>query len=427
MSSFNNDNDSNSNIIVNNNEKSNLYSKDLIRKLDFYDYNSLINLIELYDLYYRSKDNENLRIKILKFFVTYHRLKFVHYIDIKGYIKWVVEIFYDESKEIYGYLYQSEMPVITYSDSIDEKWMQLIYTINSFYPQILYDIKHEIINDKRFKSWFTHLNETDKDQLKSRLHLEYIGHNESIYRNTLYMLGYKDRPIKFDYEYLVDYVYNNNNNNNNNNSNNNNKVIKSTINQITIISDLVVEKIISDTLSIVDCKYLFNKEDTGAMKILSNRHILDLAVVSKQFFRVISKIINNYSFYWNSYININRDEFNLISAPPLYFDYESINEYRGLNSNYSHLLRHIIMNTPNGNGHGIENLSLSLANEREYGLVYHEFFTPLLQYHSDTLKSVRIDIIHFNIYDERLMARLDKLSHTFENKGINFRVFTMLN
>ncbi|KAK5576151.1 hypothetical protein RB653_007292 [Dictyostelium firmibasis] len=99
---------------------------------------------------------------------------------------------------------------------------------------------------------------------------------------------------------------------NNNNNNNGSNLEKKSF----IISDIIVEKIVRDSL-----RYCGD----GMDKVIINYNLLSFALVSKQFFKVLSKILNDGYFEWNkSMIQFNDSEFNLIKQPPLHFDYDSI-------------------------------------------------------------------------------------------------------
>ncbi|EFA79615.1 hypothetical protein PPL_07474 [Heterostelium album PN500] len=74
-----------------------------VEGIDFNDQNSLINFNRIYNLYYECLENGNdsLRSQCVKFFVDYHEYKFIHSIDIQGYIKFIVDVFFDPEFDVF--------------------------------------------------------------------------------------------------------------------------------------------------------------------------------------------------------------------------------------------------------------------------------------------------------------------------------------
>ncbi|EFA80009.1 hypothetical protein PPL_06830 [Heterostelium album PN500] len=294
-----------------------------------YDGNNLLSdLIKIYDQYFKSKndkdDSSETRLKCVQFFVRYHNdTKYPHYFDVKGYNKFIAEVFFDRSEDVFNEILKLKCARQT---------------------KILLDIYYMIIKDNRFNTFFKGLNESDEAQLKSKISRICDRFEEK--RNE--PLGF------FTYNNLYDIVYNGKSIDKETDNNNDKsttiigaeqtiKTIETrgttdiettktdTTNHIKI-SDLILCKIIS--------KFVAFDKDKDEISIRNNRfkrhlefipylidggNVMDFALVSKQFFRVVSKIINDNLFYWNSYIDINNNsEYNLIKSAPLYFDYESI-------------------------------------------------------------------------------------------------------
>ncbi|EFA85476.1 hypothetical protein PPL_01433 [Heterostelium album PN500] len=105
-----------------------------------------------------------------------------------------------------------------------------------------------------------------------------------------------------------------------------------TDNSISKLSDILLCKIISNFVAFDNDKYERTSRHYKFKNLLffipyliDGENVMNFALISKQLFRVVSKIINNNLFYWNSFIDINnQSEYNLIKSSPLYFDYESI-------------------------------------------------------------------------------------------------------
>ncbi|KAK5576403.1 hypothetical protein RB653_007546 [Dictyostelium firmibasis] len=263
---------------------------------------TLLGLIKVLRIYDSHKENESIRVESTIYFNYYHEHKYQHYFDKKGYMNFILNIFFDSSFNVFN---------------------QISNIICSSY--IRYKLYKKIINDKRFNNWFKDLYENDKDQLEKRLHImnEDISPNQYIINHLHSMVydGIKDNSsnlIGFGYyddgTYYHNYLDSSKNLKTNCNNNNNNNGIN--LEKSFIISDIIVEKIVRDSLWYVD-----DKMD----KVIINHNLLSFALVSKQFFKVLSKILNDGYFEWKkSMIQFNDSEFNLIKQPPLYFDYNSI-------------------------------------------------------------------------------------------------------
>ncbi|EFA79793.1 hypothetical protein PPL_06612 [Heterostelium album PN500] len=66
--------------------------------------NSLINFNRVYHLYYQcleSRDDQ-MRSQCVRFFVDCHRHKFLHFIDVQGYTKFIVDLFFDPSLDVFN-------------------------------------------------------------------------------------------------------------------------------------------------------------------------------------------------------------------------------------------------------------------------------------------------------------------------------------
>ncbi|KAK5575177.1 hypothetical protein RB653_010433 [Dictyostelium firmibasis] len=269
-------------------------------------------------------------IKVIEstiYFNSYHKNK---------YFNFILNIFFDTSFNVFNEI----------SNSIDQS--EYHGNIKCYKIYFKYTLYVKIIRDIRFNNWFKDLYENDKDQLIKRLdimenslstslkhyHLgsrggTCYGKNLTIFPKQLHSPWFKDYYKKY-YKAINNNNNNNNdnsdnfNNNNDNNSNNNNNNKNNNSNcddsnfekKSFILSDIIIEMIIRDSLC-----YTHDRMD----RVIINNNLLSFALVSKQFFRVLSKILNNEYFDWReSMIQLNDSQFNLIKQPPLYFDYNSI-------------------------------------------------------------------------------------------------------
>ncbi|KAN0007276.1 hypothetical protein ACTFIU_000475 [Dictyostelium citrinum] len=262
----------------------------------------LIDIIKIFNDY---KENESIKIKSINYFNKYHSNKYFHYFDKKGYMDFILNIFFDASFNVFNKI----------SNSIKFSYFK-------------YKLYKKTVIDKRFKDWFKNLNENDKDQLEKRLsimekefelspnqynidRLYNIVYNE-MNDNSLDSLEsfgcYSDGKLYSRYYYSTNNHFTANNNSNNNNKDENLQTKSFTISDLVIIRDSLW--------------YINDRMD----RVIINDNLLSFALVSKQFFKVLSKILYHEYFEWKkSMIPFNNDsEFSLIKQPPLYFDYNSI-------------------------------------------------------------------------------------------------------
>ncbi|EFA79957.1 hypothetical protein PPL_06778 [Heterostelium album PN500] len=433
------------------------------------DTNSLSNLIECYDLYFRFNHRSNTtttRIQCVSHFVEYHYAKYSHYFDPDGYTKFIAEVFFDPSQEVFDQL------------------LLLHFEENSV---LLETVFYKIISHNRFKPWFRQMNEYSVTRLKYR-----IG-------QFRYWIE-KDRLKKiaiFKKKNLYDIVYNNKSicqqiSKTETKTRVANDYIKVESNNNIILSKLLLEKIVSYSIVFNDFseqRYkessysAFRNEHTNLSDIVDVSQILNFALVSKHFFSYVSKVVNNKHFDWNGFLNINNtsNEYSLVKSAPLYFNYESIKyipydkgvgyayrlmsrvetfviqsdeggysngdqvrksifdqqyrdldniesnyryyvvtdrylvypppmpnlkeivitKYLGFEQNYTKLLTHIMVTTPNANGNGIERFTVNIIKDSsdDPDCSYLYFLKPLFDYHSKTLKSIDISYSLLNRED----------------------------
>ncbi|KAM9944113.1 hypothetical protein ACTFIT_008700 [Dictyostelium discoideum] len=263
---------------------------------------TFLELINILKIFNDNKENEKIKIKSINYFNKYHKNKYFHYFDKKGYIDFILNIFFDNSFNVFK---------------------KITNTIKFSYFK--YKLYKKLLIDKRFNKWFIDLYENDNDQLKNRLAIMEEEFELSPYQydiNRLHDIVYKnikDRILdgfeSFGY-YSDGSTYSNRENRNSNNNNNHFTINKEQMKSF-ILPDIVIEKIIRDSLWYID-----DRMD----KVIINDNLLSFALVSKQFFKVLSKILNNEYFEWKkSMIQFDNDsQFSLIKQPPLYFDYNSI-------------------------------------------------------------------------------------------------------
>ncbi|EFA83519.1 hypothetical protein PPL_02584 [Heterostelium album PN500] len=260
-------------------------------------------LTSSYNLYYclidsDDNDDEQKRSECVKLFSNYHLNKFIHYFDVEGYVKFLVDFFFERSSKVFNQIYIS-------------------LQCQDYKPLVLIIIR-KIVDDKRF----IQMNQSDIEELKRRI---------DSYSNNLKLNRYN---YSFNYNYLYEKDNTNNNKVISNSSNNNNKLdIKTTTNSTTItttqkyiLSDLVLKNIISKTeFDFEDQRS--EKNDNNKLFNFKNFNTINLALVSKRFFNIVSKIINNLYYGWYNYFNID-NKYCLIKKTPLLFDYESIKYIR---------------------------------------------------------------------------------------------------
>ncbi|EFA79609.1 hypothetical protein PPL_07468 [Heterostelium album PN500] len=377
-----------------------------VEDIDFSDLNSLINFNRIYNLYYQCLEsrNDSLRSKCVKFFVDYHEYKFIHYFDVQGYIKFIVDVFFDPEFKVFKNMSSFKCRVH-------------IPTIEHIYNRIFID-KRDCYNKLLAK------NIDNKNTVKHQ-----INQNDEI------QLEKKKKSNNY-------------------------------VNQESkcILSAQLLERII--TFSIIELPtFNINQNDIEI--------VLNIALVSKQFFKMVSKYNPN-GYYLRGPINL-QSEHCIVQSPPLEFDYESIkyikygestdrinqlfssvekfhitsdekesnindgikreyldnpftkskehqfyreaiesdgylphlpampnlksitlSEYYGFGSNYNSFLTSIFTNTPNGDGHGIERFKIDINKDWNCNPDYVDldFLETLLLLHSNTLKSIEIKYLY---------------------------------
>ncbi|EFA79955.1 hypothetical protein PPL_06776 [Heterostelium album PN500] len=420
---------------------------------NFKDFNTLTNFIGIYDLYFRcshSDSTESVREQCVGFFANYHNdSKYSHYFDVRGFTKFIAEVFFDPSDDVFDAL-----KVLTAEFKL-------------FNTGVVKPTYQAIIDDKRFKEWFINLNESNINLLKFKIaRLEGLFEPEQEYKLNF-----------FTYEKLYDIVHPVN----------------------AKLSDIMLDNIIAYIISTNNVFVNFKNLTNESPKIIKGKHLLHYALVSKQFFKAIAKATNTRLVSWTGYLNFNFDnnnnnnlknnnnnnnEYSLFRLPPMYFDYESIKyipydkgvdhinrffsrvetftvksdefdhsvdtfcysdttdpdvsvaresvyknsfndhetieeqyrqsmvedgylvyppvmqnlkeiyvyQYHGYKVNYDKLLSHIIQGTPSGNGHGIERFTMEVKKnfEGRPSTIYFDFIRTLVKLHSTTLKSIRL-------------------------------------
>ncbi|EFA79681.1 hypothetical protein PPL_07372 [Heterostelium album PN500] len=426
------------NIILYNQSQNKLKDKvrEIVKFFNFKDYNSLSN------------------------FIKFHRNKFPHLINIDSYIKFAVDIFFDPSKVIYNQISK-------------------INTFNS--RSLVSKLQNQIINDQRFNKWFRDLNEIDNESLRFRIGKLQIENNH------------------FEYDSLYNLVYHSNSDLNSVSPSISNRYEISEISTTTKLSDFIINKIIGYSLEYIDdmddlytnshSKFI-QYQQTCCLNIPINTQFLRFSMVSKQFHRVISKLLSNIYFEWvESPISLNNNKFNLIKDPPLYFDYDSIKfipfnrgtdyanhilsrvetftldtdefdystsgaihrdlgdvfnglvvnkiqyrksilsenyllypppmpnlknilvyGYHGYTSNYSRLLGHILMTTPNTGDHGVHLFSVRISRDFNHNPSFNLDPTRMLDIFSEFIEEIKIYNINIDVFtnDKTLLEILEE-------------------
>ncbi|EFA82118.1 hypothetical protein PPL_05023 [Heterostelium album PN500] len=393
-------------------------------KVDYSNFNSLLNLSKIIAQFYGDAD-EKQRSASVKFFVDYHNsFKFKHYIDNRGYIKFILDVLFDSSLAVFNELAK----------------------LNCLLPKDLYD---SLIKDKRFVSWFNALSVSDNAQLHHRIQI-------------LYDICPNISDTNFNFEKLQEIVQNDTGAAGVGNNAGDDKM--STESLAKSLPDILLEKIISKT---VDFSKQRKRYALATNKVINSteysKELLNLALVSKHFLKVLSKYINKFHFEWHNYLDAN-SEYCLLKSPK-FFDYNSIRYvptdkgvevasqalsgvetfyiksdepemrreevkrsvgpsmpevyqaaisedhylvypppmpclkqiivkgYYGDHDAYSLLLSNIIENTLNDAQHGIEHFSLFITKDDTDEYADVDFLQPLVKLHSKTLKSITI---HYN-------------------------------
>ncbi|EFA79632.1 hypothetical protein PPL_07491 [Heterostelium album PN500] len=403
--------------------------------IELNDLNSLINFNRIYNLYYQCLESRNdiFRSQCVKFFVDYHRFKYIHYFDVQGYIKFIVDVFFDPEFDVFNnmssFICRAHIPTIQH-------------------------IHNRIINDKRKRIEIYHeccyFNKIDS------LEYDFNGfYNKLLAKNNQVI---HEITVKEQIHHCKIQTGNNININSGSNLVNNESRC--------ILPDILLDRIIS--FSLVDLTTFNIKQNDVEI-------VLNIACVSKQFFKMVSKYIPN-GYYLRGPINLHSEHCAINSL--LDFDYDSIKyikygegtdrinqlfervkeftiksdendhffnvysddykrwymirqsfsdkegdtyfyhaierkdylvhlpampnlkritvtEYYGYKSNYSSFLTSLITSTPNGDGHGIESFRIDIKkDECDYPEFSNLFFlAPLLRLHSNTLKSIVIRYI----------------------------------
>ncbi|EFA79611.1 hypothetical protein PPL_07470 [Heterostelium album PN500] len=432
----------------------------IVEDIDFSDLNSLINFNRIYNLYYQCLEsrNDSLRSQCVKFFVKYHKYKFIHYFDVQGYIKFIVDVFFDPEFNVFNNMSS--------------------FNCRAHNPTIQH-IYNRIINDKRKRieiyqkcCYFTKINrlEYDLNDFYNKLLSKNIDNENTV----KHQINLNDREIQLE-----------------NNSNTGSDSIVINKESKCILQDILLDKIIS--FSVVNLP-------TFNIKYKDVEIVLNIALVSKKIFKLVSKYIPN-GYYLRGPINLQRENC-IVQSPPLFFDYESIKyikygestdrtnqlfsrvdefhissdeydiyindgverfyindetftdnedlcyrksiesdrylphlpampnlkritliKYYGYESNYSSFLTSICKSTPSGDGRGIEQFKIDINKDWNSAPDFSnlDFLEPLIRLHSNTLKSIEIKYEYCRDLDMViLLEHLKDLIPTMEQHSYSF-------
>ncbi|EFA86459.1 hypothetical protein PPL_00252 [Heterostelium album PN500] len=443
-------------------------SNSSIECLDLNNYYSLSTMIKVYNIYYRIIDDVyndgddkvkiNTRYKCVVFFNNFHRDKLLHYIDVKSYSKFIVDVLFDPSTEVF-------------------EQMKLLKC--KYHEPMIIDIYENIINHKRFDAWFNEVEKSDLNELRYRI---------STYRQICYF-GVVHQTDDFYYQALHENI---------NKKKNSTPIVVTNIDSHKLVvkdptlliipnsshsrfSDTVYDQIISFTLY-----YDYNSHEqryqfkiTGIRPYNIGQSTIEMSLVSKQFFKIISKLINNSYTQWGDNINL-ESGYSLIRSPPLFFDYQMIKHIRydnGIDAanrllsrvetfffqsleddfifesrvikesikyylaslpsmpslkniiatdRYRHsdiqskLLIDVINYTPNRKGHGIEHLTFIFTETTAKNI---DFLPVLVRLHSKTLRSIQFHYAFFNDEDYQiLLITLKELITEIKQHNIKFKI-----
>ncbi|EGC34802.1 hypothetical protein DICPUDRAFT_79456 [Dictyostelium purpureum] len=304
------------------------YQEDLIYSYSEQSFTKLLDIIKLYE-----SDNEEIRYKCVVYFNQYHHNKYFSIVNYQHYLEFIADVFFEDSLKIFNELknanYFQDGELITSNIS----------------GSILAKLYNQITFDKRFNGWFKEHYQNNIELLKFKLDIfKSLDQNNIVdfnrKKNRWYSFSIEAmlecRPnIKFEVDTLnkivnnkkiepkfymnkdddmddstddesledesVEYIEITNNNNNN---------------KIYNFSDLVIHDIL------LNYKNQLKKNSV-------HKSLLSLALVSKQFFKVITNLINNNNLEWPrnaiKYIRpSNIPQFSLINQPPLSLEYLSI-------------------------------------------------------------------------------------------------------
>ncbi|KAK5577257.1 hypothetical protein RB653_002197 [Dictyostelium firmibasis] len=286
--------------------------------------------INIFNLLREKESPPSIRYFSAAYFIIYHQHKFSHYISNDDYSKYIIDIFFDSSIQVFNLL----------------NYLSLFLNLKStFYLifQILNDNRlNEFMNSYKYKNkilklkietifsiakyidydWDNHFKIIDKIILNEnqKLFLEIFkiisqeSNNQLIKKPFVY--SRKPYNNKIFQEFLLKVE-----------TENTIQPIMTTTPPINFhfsLDNVLLSKIIN---LIIYNEYFINDNNNNKNNnnyynyFKPNIININLSLINKQWFKVFSKIINRYPFQWFNKINL---PFSLVNEPPLFIDYESI-------------------------------------------------------------------------------------------------------
>ncbi|EFA79606.1 hypothetical protein PPL_07465 [Heterostelium album PN500] len=406
-----------------------------VEDIDFSDLNSLINFNRIYNLYYQCLEsrNDSLRSQCVKFFVEYHKYKFIHYLDVQGYIKFIVDVFFDPEFNVFNNMSS--------------------FNCRAHNPTIQH-IYNRIINDKRKRieiyqkcCYFTKIDrlEYDFNDLYNKLLSKNIDNENTV----KHQINLNDREIQLE-----------------NNSNTGSDSIVINKESKCILQDILLDKIISFSVyqSIFQMVIIYVVQSISKVKTaLSNHHPLEVDYESIKYIKYGESTDRiNQLFSRVDAFHISSDEYDIhindgtqrsYISNETFTDNEdlcyretiesdgylphlpampnlksiTLNGYFGYGSNYSSFLTSICKSTPSGDGRGIEQFKIDINKDWNYTPDFSnlDFLEPLIRLHSNTLKSIEIKY-EYRCHDDDMVILLESLKDlipTMEQHSYSFILY----
>ncbi|EFA86576.1 hypothetical protein PPL_00377 [Heterostelium album PN500] len=360
---------------------------------------SLINFNRIFNLYYKCLENsdDQTRSQCVRYFIKYYEYKFLHYIDEEGFTKFIVDVFFDPSINVFN-----NMSLYNCGDNIS----------------LIQDIYKRIINDKRNRI------EVYQECCNFKcIPEQYLDFNFYDFYNRL--LTNDDTNINENQNTIVnqnELEKNDDDDNNNNNNSNNNYDNSNEENYTALVKSFILPEIFYYNITRhinLESKYslikspplFFDYESINFFKYGESTERTNQMFSRVQVFHIKSDeydsntndgvrrhyFRDNNSFFTQDdehyyRVSISKNRY-LTQLPPMpQLKHISITDYHGYTGNYSSFLKKILESTPNGDGHGIESFYINIDKDWNDCPDYSNlnFLLPLLSLHSKTLKSVVI-------------------------------------
>ncbi|KAM9965277.1 hypothetical protein ACTFIW_005089 [Dictyostelium discoideum] len=296
--------------------------------------------IGIFNLLKQKESTPSIRYFSAAYFIIYHQHKFSHYISNDDYSKYIIDIFFDSSIQVFNLL----------------NYLSLFLNLKSNFNLIF-----QILNDNRLNQFINNYKNKNKilrikidtiisiaknidyDWDKQFQIVDNIQLNENqklfleIFKSLLKEYSSEiliKKPFQYSskrYDYEIINV-------------NRELLINDNVGTITTTTDpsspppppmnfqLNLDNVLlSKIIDLIIYNKYFNNNDNYFTPIKIN---INLSLINKQWFKVLRKIINRYPIQWFNKINLS---FSLLNEPPLFIDYESIKylEWNNISDQFS--------------------------------------------------------------------------------------------